>query len=465
MATSLPKLKLWHPGIRFRISTTYAAVVTLVLAIFSFYLAQEHLLIEEAEYDQFIRSYAIDVSRFIDPQVNPEEFEAKAIAELKYFPFNSDNTFIQIYSPQKRSLYSYKDAALPIPVKNFGLDEIAGVEYRFFKLALPDQRILVVATSLESVMNSQNRIIRFLLTYIPLSILIMALSSFVVVGQALKPIRMALTKMRELITTKSYQALPVPAAQDEISDLIKTFNVMLSQVKKTIDAQDQFVANASHQLNTPLAIIKGELDVLTSKPRTQEEIDLFHKSLNQELLRMKSLVRDMLLISRVESDQASFIFQEVHLDDILTETVARFSALSLSKGVSLKCVIDEQSLASLQGFEINGERQLLLCLFENLIENAIKYSTPQSTIQVDLKSSQGLVHFSISNSGPVMSEEVIKRIMDSQRFTRGELKIPGTGLGLYLVKKIAEYHKAEILITSSDQQTQISLKFNQKPIS
>ena len=465
MATFLPNLKSYRPGIRFRISTTYAVVVTLVLTIFSFYLAQEHLMVEEAEYDQFLRSYAIYVSRFIDKPINTGDFEAKAIAELKYFPFNSENTFIQIYTPEKRSLYSYKNAALPIPVKNFGLDIIDGVEYRFFKLALPDQHLLVVATSLESVTKSQNRFFEFLLTYIPLSILIIALSSFVVVGQALKPIRMALTKMRELISTKSYQALPVPQAQDEISDLIKTFNVMLSQVKKTIDAQDQFVANASHQLNTPLAIIKGELDVLRSKSRTQEEIDSFHQSLHQELLRMKSLVRDMLLISRVESDQASFIFQEVHLDDIITETVARFSALSLAKGVSLKCVIDEQSLSMERGFELNGERQLLLCMFENLIENAIKYSTPQSTIQVDLKIQADVILFIISNSGPVMSEDVIQRIMESQRFTRGELKIPGTGLGLYLVKKIVEYHKAVITITSTPLQTLIQIAFNQKPIS
>ncbi len=465
MATFLRRLSHWRPGIRFRISTIYAVVVTLVLSIFSFYLVQEHLTVEEAEFDQFLRSYAIDLSRFITKEINPEDFEAKVIAELKYFPFNSENTFVQIYSANKRSLYSFRSAALPIPVKNFGLDRIDGTEYRFFKLTLEDKRFIIVATSLESLTKSQNRIFKFLLTYIPLSILIMAMSSFIVVGQALKPIRMALTKMRELISTRSFQALPVPDARDEISDLIKTFNVMLSQVKKTIDAQDQFVANASHQLNTPLAIIKGELDVLKTKPRTQAEIDLFHESLHQELLRMKSLVRDMLLISRVESDQASFIFLPVHLDDILTETVARFSALSSAKGLSLRCVIDEHSLSQEGGFELNGERQLLMCLFENLIENAIKYSNPQTSIQVTLKKQNDHILFVVANTGAVMSEEVIRRIMDSQRFTRGEVKIPGTGLGLYLVKKIAEYHKAEISITSSPQQTLIQIAFNQKPIS
>lgn len=465
MATFLLKLKSFNPGIRFRISTAYALVVSLTLAIFSYYLTQEHLALEESEFDQFLRSYAIDVSRFATKNFNPAQFEESLINELKYFPFSSDNTFVQIYSPQKRSLYSYKDMNLPIPVKNFGLSPIDGIEYRLYKLNLPDDKFLVVATSLESLSKAQNKVIKFLLTYIPLTILLMALSSFLVVGQALNPIRSAITKMRELINTKSYQALPIPKAQDEISDLIKTFNIMLTQVKKTLDAQDQFIANASHQLNTPLAIIKGELDVLKTKVRSMDEIKLFHESLDQELLRMKSLVRDMLLISRVEAEQASFVFQEVDLDDLLTETVARFSALSVSKNLSLKYKIDEASLSRDSGFRFKGEGQLLMCLFENLIENAIKYSYPQHTIEVNLYSRAEQIYFSVTNTGPVMSEEVIRNIFDSQRFTRGEHKIPGTGLGLYLVKKIAEYHKAKVSISSVTQQTKIDILFNQNPIS
>jgi len=443
----------------------YSALFGVCLVLLSLFVTGESLDFARDEHDQFLRNFAIDLSQFAKPGPNNQSvsLDVPLSEEIKYFPFVIQNTVVTVRKLDGHVIYTNRaDITVPYDAKmaqkrdyaheHMDFQQVDGTKMRGVNIKIPQRDspfIIQVASSVENLTKQQDRHLFFLLMIIPLSILVTAFTSTLVAGKALDPIRATIQRMEELLQTESYRSLPVPDTHDEIADLTRTYNNMLARVKKTLEAQDQFVAHASHQLNTPLAIMRGELEVLLSKPRGPEETQRFHQSLAQELERMGQLVRDMLLVSRVEAGKAHFRFASIRLDEVVTETVARLAPRAKAKSIALKLDLADEILA------ITGERQLLTCLCENLIENAIKYSPSNSDVQVKLGQSPDGVWFEVSDQGPGVPLEVRQRLQRSERFFRGEhtANISGSGLGLYLVSKIAEYHGSNIEILERAPQT------------
>jgi signal transduction histidine kinase len=275
---------------------------------------------------------------------------------------------------------------------------------------------------------------------VPLLILVSSFISYLIAGNALAPIKALTDTANNIAAQNLSHRVPVASTGDEVEELAKTLNGLLERLEKSFKAQEHFVANASHQLNTPLAIIKGELDVLQSKPRSVEEHTKYFVSLREEVERLIELVKNMLLVSRVEAGQEKFVFSPLRLDDLLLTITSRLRPKKREKRIQLKFNIDED----LQDLEVMGEKQLLDSLFENIIENAIKYSPEESIIQLDIKNVGGKKEVWIRDEGPGMPEGDFEKVI-ADRFNRGTtLGIPGSGIGLAIANKIAEFHKATI---------------------
>jgi signal transduction histidine kinase len=269
--------------------------------------------------------------------------------------------------------------------------------------------------------------------------------------------------MKELLKSGDYAPLPVPHTGDEIEELTLTFNTMLTQLQSTLSAQEQFVSHASHQLNTPLAIMRGELEVLMSKARSPEEIQRYHDSLRQELVRLSQLVQDMLMVSRVEAGKAHFRFTTLRLDELVGETLERLAPHPRLKDVRLRYDIDTALVDDETMLEVLGERQLLSVLFENLIENAVKYSPPKGQVTVRLVGGAGqALRAEVIDEGPGMDPQLMNSGARPQRFARGESHgdIQGSGLGLYLAARIAEHHGLTLSVAAnSPRGTMIGVEF------
>jgi signal transduction histidine kinase len=137
----------------------------------------------------------------------------------------------------------------------------------------------------------------------------------VVAGNALSPVQSLAEMVNKIAATNLSLRIKSPDTEDEISNLAHTFNMLLERLETAFKAQEHFVANASHQLNTPLSIIKGELEVLESKSRSPEEIEKFHRSLKEELERLINLVKNLLMIARVEAGQEDFVYLPQRVDE------------------------------------------------------------------------------------------------------------------------------------------------------
>ncbi len=446
-------------GIRYRLTVVYSTLFGLCLCAFAYVISAEYFQSGREDFDSGLFNFAIDLSEYIriDKSNLKIAFQIPPSEIKKAFPFILNQTFYSVRTLEGKVLmkstkeFPFKEIpynkALPFKhdyTHRFLSFKSTKDSYRAVNLKISNddgtEMILQVATP-SNVLEERERnhlIITGLM--VPLLILTSSFISFLIAGNALSPIKSLTDTANNIAAQNLSHRVPVVETGDEVEELAKTLNGLLERLEKSFKAQEHFVANASHQLNTPLAIIKGELDVLESKPRSLDEHMKYFRSLREELERLIELVKNMLLVSRVEAGQEKFVFSPLRLDDLLLTIISRLRPKKKEKHLHMRFNIDED----LQNLEVLGEKQLLDSLFENIIENAIKYSPEYSTIQLDIKNINKKIEVWVRDEGPGMNEEDFLRILAS-RFQRGSIiGLPGSGIGIAIAQKIASFHNAHI---------------------
>ncbi|HXH32248.1 MAG TPA: ATP-binding protein [Bacteriovoracaceae bacterium] len=456
------KSRYHSKGLRFRLTLVYSTLFGLVLSLFAFILAGEFKQASREDFDSALLNYALDLSDYVhvDRSGFKVDYNLHGSELMKEFPFLPSQTYYLIRSidghvlarslkrkvtfndiPYNPELASKEDYTHRFLTLSEGQNTLRAVNLKMTN-DLGQEMILQVATLANILEDREEKQILMIISMVPLLILVSSLASYLIAGKALSPIR-DLTATANSIAAKNLSLrVPVLSTGDEIEELSKTFNTLLERLEKSFKAQENFVADASHQLNTPLSIIKGELDVLESKPRTPEDITRFQRSLREELERLIEMVKKLLVVSRVESGQESFIFKPIRLDDLLLGTSARLLPKAKLKHINLRFNISEALFA--ESIVVQGDKQLLDCLFENLLDNAIKYSPASSTVSIEISRDEKYLKVSIQDEGSGISEEELKAIL-TKRFKRASHStLPGTGIGLSIAHQIAEHHSAMI---------------------
>lgn len=438
----------------------YSTLFGLFICAFAYIITNQYLQDGRADFDHGLFNYSIDLSEHleIDRSGLKVNFTLPASEDLKSFPFILQQTYYFVRSIEGK-IISRGKGHIPFDEVPFdpSLPKKSDYTHRFLSFNYGDshfravnlkitnhsgkEMILQVATPSDTLEAQERRHLIMTSMMVPILILISSLASYLIAGNALIPIK-TLTDTANNIAAKNL-SLRVPEVNtgDEVEELAKTLNTLLERLEKSFKAQEHFVSNASHQLNTPLAIIKGELDVLESKQRNIEDYVRFQKSLREEIERLIALVANMLLVSRVESGLENFIFHPQRLDDLLLTTSSRLSYKANQKRITVRFNIAEDLPA--ENLTVMGEKQLLESLFENILDNAIKYSPESSTVQIDMKLIKGKLEVWIQDEGPGVEGD-FKEFLTKRFHRGGGISIPGTGIGLPIANKIAGYHHATI---------------------
>lgn len=452
-------------GIRFRLTLVYSTLFGLCLCAFAYVISTQYFQSGREDFDSGLFNYAIDLSEFlnIDESSLKIGFKIPPSEIRKAFPFILNETYYAVRTLEGEILMKSArefpfneipyNSALPFKqdyTHRFLSFNYGDNSYRAVNLKITNESgremILQVATPSNILEERERNHLLMTGLLVPLLILTSSFISYLIAGNALAPIKGLTDTANNIAAQNLSHRVPVAPTGDEVEELAKTFNGLLERLEKSFKAQEHFVANASHQLNTPLAIIKGELDVLESKPRSVEEHAKYFKSVREEVERLIELVKNMLLVSRVEAGQEKFVFNPLRLDDLLLTITARLRPKKREKNIKVQFNIDED----LSSLEIFGERQLLDSLFENIIENAIKYSPENSIIRLDIKKVNEKIEVWVRDEGPGMDEQEFQKIM-AGRFQRGStLGMPGSGIGLAIANKIAEFHHARIFYKKND---------------
>ena len=321
-------------------------------------------------------------------------------------------------------------------------------------------RIVQVASSLEDVEDALNTLFIILMIAVPFALMVASLGGQFLANKALKPVD-NITQTARMITSQNLnQRIKPLKVKDEISRLIETFNEMISRLDQSFGQIKQFSADASHELKTPLTILKGEVEVTLRKRRTSEEYEQTLNSNLEEINRMSQIVDDLLFLSRADIGEIRLNKEEINLTEILNELVIHMNILARAKNIRIKTSNHRGDI------HLFADALRIRELFLNLIENGIKYTEDGGSIHITLtkenlahdKSSPNrmegeqteFVKIIVSDTGIGIAEEDQKRIFD--RFFRVDKARSrdqgGSGLGLSICKWIVEAHRGEITVAS-----------------
>lgn len=204
------------------------------------------------------------------------------------------------------------------------------------------------------------------------------------------------------------------------------------------DQQRQFVADASHELKTPLAVIMANAELLQNKETPEEDQQRFSQNILSTTYQMRSLVENMLEMARVDNGTVKMHFAPLDLSELISNAVLSFQLLYEEKGMGLRCAICE-------GIRVDGSEQHLYQVMDVLLDNALKYGTPNGMVSVDLIRDGRNCVLSVASPGEPISKEDLKNIF--KRFYRADKAraMNGSyGLGLSIAEAIVEAHKGKI---------------------
>lgn len=307
----------------------------------------------------------------------------------------------------------------------------------------PGWRVRVHA-SMAPLYTSLGRIDRSLLLVIPVTVLLAALTGWWLTGRTLRPVG-EMAAAAERITPATPDArIPVRHPKDELGRLARRFNNLLDRLAQALSQQRRFLADAAHELRTPVARMLSQAERALSTGATDEDREGALRLIHDDLQRTRNLVGELLHLARVDAGEPAPPLNDAYLDDIVAGAVQPWYAVAERGGVRLAVTSLEEAPA-----RVNAE--LVQRLLGILLDNAIRYTPAGGTVEVAvLHESVGAV-LEIRDTGIGIPEE--ERVRLFERFFRGrqarERAPEGSGLGLAIALWIAEQHDARLQISGS----------------
>ena len=310
---------------------------------------------------------------------------------------------------------------------------------------------VAIAVSLRAVNQQMATISNIFLVSIPGALVLVAGGAWLVSGSARGPIRQ-LTDVIQQVTVKGLdQRIPVGTTDVEFVELIRVFNQMLLRLERSFTQASRFSADAAHELRTPLTILQGELERTLQQVDPGSEVQQRLSNLLDEVRRLSTIMRKLLLLSLADAGQMSLYLVEVDMSELLIEMLEDVELLAPHLRV-------QTDIAT--GLRFLGDRDLLIQVLQNLFSNAIKYNLANGWIQIHAGQTETTLHVTIANASIDIPLSDRSRIFD--RFHRGDpartRKVEGIGLGLSLAREIARAHRGDLTLDStSDGQTAFTL--------
>ena len=282
-----------------------------------------------------------------------------------------------------------------------------------------------------------------LLIVIAISFVIGPLSGWLYAGRALDPISDIVTKVDNISAARLDLRLDEGNGSDELAKLSMTFNKMLSRLESAFLSQRNFIANASHELRTPITVVAGEIEVALLTPRSAENYVHILESLHSDIKNLGALSNQLLLLAQTSTDGPDYTFSHLRVDEILWSVKDEMLKARPEYHISINfdLGLNDEALV------IRCDEQLMKTVFSNLIDNGCKYSDDQS-ITINLTSTQDILFIGFNNHGAGISRDEQQSVFEP--FFRGKntRSISGYGIGLSLVSRIVKLHNGSIDVTS-----------------
>jgi len=466
-------------SLRVKLTLYYLAILTAVLLLFgtSIYAYLSHSL--QMTIDESLGYQLKRIERNLEVSSSSEVYERQLNSDDEEHLLTVSPQLIQLIDDQGRVTdepISPRRGQLEVDLDKLKLFTVGNNYFETVKLS--DGNYMRVATrrvsdhddggtffirlgqSLETLDAARRRLLIILGIAVPVALLLGSYGGLLLANQALRPVDRITRAAEQISTGDLTERVPMSAKLDEIGRLIVTFNQMISRLQAAFERQKQFTSDASHEMRTPLAVMRGDIEIALRRDRSVDEYRRVLTSNLEEIVRLSRLVEDLLMLARADHGQLELRYEPVDLSKLCQQMVDYISPLAQQKGQDIlyyqqngmapeAAHADAGGIAN--GIRINGDVQRIKQLLLNLLDNAIKYTDFGGRVSLELKTEGKCALITINDSGRGIPPEDLPHIFE--RFfrkskTTSDRSATGFGLGLSIVKWIVDSHSGKIIAQS-----------------
>ncbi|WP_226896508.1 sensor histidine kinase [Poseidonibacter ostreae] len=368
--------------------------------------------------------------------------QLKIIKEINY-PKSISNTIDKIDTYKKDVIYFEQKDTFVISSLKFQIKN--------------ELYVLEIATDNKNLNDTLENLLYILLFIIPIILILATVGGYFLIYKSFHPIEQIIRNLKEINVKNLSKRLERLENGDEIDSLGKEINNLLQRLEISFDKIYQFSSDASHELKTPLTIIRGEIEIALRKSRSSDEYKETLINCLDEVVIIQQTVNDLLYLAKTEEENSSN-HEEIYLDEVILESIKELRPFAKLKEVEIQSNIKDAS-------NMLGNSKLVKIAINNILKNAISFSQKESKVLINSFIKDKLIYIVIEDFGIGISKNDLNKIFEKfYRTDKSRNKNSGgTGLGLSISQKIIHNHKGTISFESEENKgTRVIIKLNHK---
>ena len=445
--------RTWLPTVcrtlRFRLAAWNAAVVVITAIVTLVGLRQGVRWALVHELDQVLIDDARQVALSLASTSHFERPILRAELTRKAEGHEHRDWYVKLLDRDKKVVWASAGARPDIPalVLDTDLSPVSFGGYRIVNHQVPPSmdgvEFIRVGAALSRIQADMARIDRWVLLAAGAVLLAAPLCGYWLAARAAQTVGEIITTASRLRPAHLEERLSIRGSGDELDQLAQTINSLLDRIAAYLNTKRDFLANAAHELRTPLAAIRSSVEVALSGDRSREEYEELLVDVIEECGSLETLVNQLLLLSETEAELPASKFEQVDLSDLAAKSVDMFDGVADVRGVGLRA-------GRLTPAHVHGNPTHLRQVLNNLIDNAVKYTQPGGSVRVDVAVDDAAkqVRLTVIDTGQGISADEQRHIFE--RFYRADSSrsrtpgVGGTGLGLSICQSVIHNHGGEI---------------------
>lgn len=418
-------------------------------ALFAFFssiicLGTTWILLRRQEVQALDRRLATDARELFRDIENFQGINKRREVTERFVPLALRDRLVEVRGSDGEILYMSPNLTAPVlkdGIDSFHTRTVGGRPVRI-GVFRDSELTLHVGADLKDIEQLGWEIVRSLVIVIPIVLVLIAAGSWWLGSIALTPIENIRRAAERITAERLDERIPSQGPADEIGGLIDVLNATFERLQGSFEQAARFSADASHQLKTPIAILRAGIDEMAEQPELSDIQRQQVNDLLQQTRRLTSVAENLLLLSRADTGRLALRKTNFDLRKLLGGSLEDARVLGMGKNLEIEARLPEN-------LPVTGDREMISLTVQNLIENAVKYNRPGGTILVSANRSGNGVEIRVGSNGPGIPPDRAPHIFERFYRARGDEQTPGHGLGLSIARELARVHGGDLRLSET----------------